>query len=203
MKIILASNNQGKIHEFNELFKTFEHEIIPQSAFHVIDADETGLTFVENALIKARHACQLTGLPAIADDSGLAVAALNGAPGIYSARYAGKNVSAEEKNKKLLAELAVIPDDKRQASYHCVLVFMLHPKDPVPLICEGIWHGEILREPRGEKGFGFDPIFYLPGLEKSVAELSPELKNKISHRGKALQMLTHKLAEKLHDSTIS
>lgn len=203
MKIVLASNNKNKISELSEMLNAFHHEIIPQSQFNIVDAEETGLTFVENAIIKARHAAKLSGLPAIADDSGLSVYALNGAPGIYSARYGGKNLTAEEKNNKLLTDLSHVPGGERGASYHCALVFMLHADDPVPLICEGSWHGTILQEARGENGFGFDPIFYVNELAKSAAELSPEVKNKFSHRAQALQFLIQKLADKLHESSLS
>ena len=172
-------------------------ELIPQSALDIPDADETGLTFIENALIKARHAAALSGMPALADDSGLAVDALHGAPGIYSARYAGDEKKPEQNNIKLCEELRNLPDANRHATFHCVLAFLNSAEDPVPLICHGTLHGQILNEPRGQHGFGYDPIFYVPSENKSAAELSPEVKNKISHRAKALQQLIAQLPEKL------
>jgi XTP/dITP diphosphohydrolase len=197
MKVVLASNNAGKIRELNELLQNFHFDLIPQAELGVKEIEETGLTFIENALIKARHASLMTGLPAIADDSGLAVAALQGAPGIYSARYAGEKASASDNNKKLLSELADVPDDKRQACFHCVLVYMSHANDPIPLVCNGKWEGTILRAPRGTGGFGYNPIFYVPSEKKSVAELSSAIKNALSHRGMALQSLLKLLPEKL------
>lgn len=197
MKVVLASNNQGKIREFNALLNNFHLTVIAQSELGVPEVEETGLTFIENALIKARHAAQLTGLPAIADDSGLAVASLHGAPGIYSARYAGKNASDQDNINKLLVTLKDTPDEKRQASYHCMLVFMSHDQDPTPLICAGQWPGLILRAPKGEDGFGYDPIFYDPIQKKTAAELPLAIKNSISHRGNALQLLMQQLPGKL------
>ena len=197
MRIVLASNNPGKIQEFRELLKDFALKIVPQAELGVEEVEETGLTFIENALIKARHAASKTGLPAISDDSGLAVAALQGAPGIYSARYAGANASAEDNIEKLLAALKTIPDEKRQADFHCVLVFMSHANDPTPLVCTGKWSGTILQAPVGKRGFGYDPLFYVPSEQKTAAELSPTIKNKISHRGIALHSLLKILPEKL------
>lgn len=197
MKAVLASNNPGKIREFNALLQPFHLTLIPQSELGVEEIAETGLTFIENALIKARHAAHITGLPAIADDSGLAVDALMGAPGIYSARYAGENATAKDNIKKLLQELACIPDEKRHAHFHCVLVFMSYDLDPTPIVCDGKWSGMILREPKGADGFGYDPVFYIPDLKKTAAELPLAIKNKISHRGIALQSLTKMLSEKL------
>ena len=197
MKIVLASNNSGKIREFNELLRDFHLEVIPQSEWGISDVPETGLTFIENALIKARHAAQVTGLPALADDSGLAVKALGGAPGIYSARYAGESAQAKDNIHKLLQAMQHVPEDKRQAQFHCVLAFLLHDKDPTPLVCDGAWSGTILTSPRGEHGFGYDPIFFVSGENKTSAELAPEIKNKISHRGIALQSLLKLLPEKL------
>lgn len=189
MKVVVASSNAGKIREFSEIFKPFHIEIVTQTSLGVKDADETGLSFVENALLKARHASQITGLPALADDSGLAVDALSGAPGIYSARYAGEQASDQDNIDKLLKALQDMPEKNRHASYHCVIVFMQHGLDPTPIICDGKWSGRILREPRGNFGFGYDPIFFDPSENKTAAELPPEIKNKISHRGKALQCL--------------
>lgn len=195
MKIIFASSNQGKIRELQAMLAAFNIDIIPQSELGVSDAAETGLTFVENALIKARHACEVTGLPAIADDSGLEVAALAGAPGIYSARYAGENAASQDNIKKLLQDLA---DKKnRQACFQCVLVFLTHATDPTPLICQGTWHGSILSAAAGEQGFGYDPIFFDSTQQCSAAQLSPDIKNRISHRGQALQSLMKKLPAKL------
>lgn len=193
MKIVLASSNAGKIKEFQVLLKNAGMEIIPQSSLQVTDADETGLSFIENAIIKARHASRLTGLPAIADDSGLAVAALNGAPGIYSSRYAGIPGNNKKNIEKLLHELK--DTDNRQASFHCVLAFMRHALDPVPLICHGEWKGNILHSPQGNQGFGYDPVFYVPSENMTAAELPPDIKNKLSHRGQALLALLKKLSE--------
>jgi len=168
-------------------------QVVPQSEFNIPDADETGLSFVENAILKARHAARLSGLPAIADDSGLEVDALNGAPGIYSARYAGNGATDAENNQKMLAELADVPDEARTARFQCLMVFMRHADDPTPLICQGTWEGRILRQPRGENGFGYDPLFLVPEKNCSSAELPAEVKNAMSHRGKALQALLQKI----------
>ncbi len=197
MKIVFASNNPGKIHELQALVKNLNLKIIPQSELNVTAIEETGLTFVENALLKARHACRETGLPAIADDSGLEVAALNGAPGIYSARYAGPNATAKNNIEKLLSILKNIPEERRQANFHCSLVYLSHTTDPTPLICEGTWHGRILNMPQGNHGFGYDPIFYVPDQHCSAAELDLEVKNRFSHRGQALRMLVEKLPGKM------
>jgi XTP/dITP diphosphohydrolase len=203
IRIVLASSNTGKIRELSTLFSSLPIELIPQSVFDVVDVEETGLTFVENALLKARHAAKISGLPAIADDSGLAVDALQGAPGIYSARYAGIGVPNEMHLHKLLHALENTPDDQRQACFHCVLVFVTHENDPTPLICHGRWQGEVLRALRGTNGFGYDPVFYVPTEKKSAAELSPEQKNKISHRSMALQSLLTLLPEKLCTLSLS
>ncbi len=204
MKVVLASSNQGKINELKELLKSLPITLIPQSELGVQDADETGLSFIENALLKARHASHATGLPAIADDSGLAVAALSGAPGIYSARYAGKQANSTDNIAKLLQALAHTPDKQRLASFHCVIAFVSSDNDPVPLVCEGVWHGSILQIPRGTTGFGYDPVFYVASENKSAAELTPETKNKLSHRGMALRSLIRRLPEKLcHAGIIS
>lgn len=188
-KVVFASSNAGKIRELSEMLRDHRIQVIPQRELGVEDIEETGLSFVENAILKARHAAKVTQLPAIADDSGLSVAALNGAPGIYSARYAGNDANPQNNIKKLLNELKDVPEAKRQAQFHCVLVFMLHANDPTPIICDGIWQGSILHSPRGDKGFGYDPVFLVPGENKSSAELPPEIKNQMSHRGKALQLL--------------
>jgi XTP/dITP diphosphohydrolase len=186
-KIVLATSNAGKINELAALLQPLQIEVIPQSHFNISDADETGLTYIENAIIKARHAAKLSGLPALADDSGLSVAGLNGRPGIYSARYAGARAASPDNIAKLLAELRDVPDDQRQATFHCVLAFLKSADDPSPLICHGRWHGKILREVSGTGGFGYDPVFYVPTENKSAAELGAELKNQISHRGMALR----------------
>jgi len=187
--IVLASSNAGKVRELNQLLGGLQLEVVPQSHLNVADADETGLTFVENAILKARHAAQHTGLPALADDSGLEVDALHGAPGIYSARYAGAKASDTENLQKLLGLLKDVPQEKRGARFQCVLVYLRHALDPTPLICQGTWEGRILHEPRGANGFGYDPVFYVPTHAVSAAELSTETKNFLSHRGQALRQL--------------
>ncbi len=194
-KIILASGNAGKLREFQQLLGGCGFDIHPQSAFFSESAEETGLTFVENALIKARYACQKTGLPAIADDSGIEVDALNGRPGIYSARYAGVDANDEKNNALLLQELMNVPDEKRTARYHAVLVYMRHAEDPTPIICHGTWEGKMLREAKGTGGFGYDPLFYVPTHNCASAELSKDEKNKISHRGKAMAELLIKMSQ--------
>lgn len=194
-KLVLASNNAGKLREFGQLLAPLDFDVVPQSAFDVPEADEPYVTFVENALAKARHCARLTGLPALADDSGLCVSALGGAPGVRSARYAptdgGEAKSDARNNAHLLNTLAAYQD--RRAHYVAVLVFVRHADDPQPIIAEGEWHGEILTTPRGEGGFGYDPLFFVPDLKASAAELTPETKNAISHRGKALRLLIEKL----------
>ena len=192
-RIVLASNNKGKVREIGQLLADRDLQVVPQSEFNIPDADETGLSFVENAILKARHAARLSGLPAIADDSGLEVDALNGAPGIYSARYAGSGATDAENNRKLLAALEEVPDEARTARFQCLMVFMRHADDPTPLICQGTWDGFILRQPQGENGFGYDPLFLVPEKNCSSAELPAGVKNAMSHRGKALQALLHKL----------
>ena len=188
-EIVLASSNPGKVLEINQLLATLDLHVQPQSEFGVIDAEETGLTFVENAILKARNAAQHTGLPAIADDSGIEVDALNGAPGIYSARYAGSNASDQANLEKLLAELDGLPEAKRSARFQCLMVFMEHANDPTPLICQGTWEGRILPAARGDNGFGYDPVFYVPSHDCSSAELPADVKNALSHRGQALRQL--------------
>lgn len=186
-KIVLATGNKGKVKEFSELFANYQIAIAPQSEFDVPDVPETGTTFVENAIIKARHAAALTGLPAIADDSGLVVDALNGEPGIYSARYAGEHGNDGANSAKVLAALEGNPI--RSAKFLCALVFMRNAQDPTPIICQGEWYGSIAQAPYGEGGFGYDPIFYVPNQKATAAELGKEIKNTISHRGKALKLL--------------
>ena len=185
--VVLASGNAGKLRELDKVLAPLDVSLQPQAQFNVPDAEETGLSFVENAIIKARAAAQHTGLPAIADDSGIEVDHLNGAPGIYSARYSG--AGDEANNVLLLQELGEIPEEQRSARFQCVLVYMRHALDPVPLICQGSWEGFILSEPRGEDGFGYDPLFYLPDYQCSSAQLAPGIKNRISHRAKASRLL--------------
>ena len=185
-QLVLASGNAGKLREINQLVRKLDMEALPQSDFDVPDADETGLSFVENAILKARHAAHLTGLPAIADDSGLEVDVLNGEPGIYSARYASSNASDTDNVQKLLLKLQDVPEAQRTARFQCLVVFMAHAEDPTPLICQGSWEGRIMLAPQGENGFGYDPVFWVPSEQCSSAELSPEVKNRLSHRGKAL-----------------
>jgi len=192
-KIVLASGNRGKLKEFNEIFAPLQIDVMPQSDFAVQDADETGLSFVENAIIKARHAARVTGLPALSDDSGLEVDALNGAPGIYSARYAGAGCGDDENNRKLLQALEQVPAEQRSARFQCVLVFMRHAEDPTPLICQGSWEGVILDTPCGHNGFGYDPLFFVPELNCASAELSSEQKQKYSHRGKAVRQFIEQI----------
>lgn len=193
-KIVLASGNAGKLREFQQLLNGCGFEVLPQSDCFSGNAEETGLTFVENAIIKARYACLKTGLPAIADDSGIEVDALNGRPGIYSARYAGEGATDADNNKKLLQELTDIPESQRTARYHAVLAFMRHAEDPTPILCRGVWEGLILSEPRGEGGFGYDPLFFVASHNCASAELDKAEKNRISHRGKAMQELLQKLS---------
>lgn len=192
-KIVLATGNKGKLAELSQMLAPLQLQVIPQTELGVTDADETGLTFVENAIIKARHAALITGLPAIADDSGLAVDALGGAPGIYSARYAGEAASDSNNIDKLLQALKEVPADKRSAQFHCVLVYMRHAEDPTPLICHGIWHGSITHTEAGSAGFGYDPVFYVASEGCTSAELSRERKQQLSHRGKALSQLLSQL----------
>ena len=191
--VVLASGNAGKLRELDKVLAPLDVSLQPQAQFNVPDAEETGLSFVENAIIKARAAAQHTGLPAIADDSGIEVDHLNGAPGIYSARYSG--AGDEANNVLLLQELGEIPEEQRSARFQCVLVYMRHAMDPVPLICQGSWEGFILSEPRGENGFGYDPLFYLPDYQCSSAQLDPSIKNRISHRAKASSLLFEALRQ--------
>ncbi|TDX28782.1 XTP/dITP diphosphohydrolase [Modicisalibacter xianhensis] len=191
--LVLASGNAGKLREFAELLAPLGYTVHPQADFDVPEVEETGLTFVENALLKAREAARISGLPALADDSGLAVDALQGAPGIYSARYAGEPKSDEANNRKLLEALADVPEGQRSARYWCVLVLLRHADDPVPEIVQMSWDGEILAHPRGVGGFGYDPLFWVPESGLSAAELSAEEKNRLSHRGRALRQLVERL----------
>jgi len=195
MKVVLASGNKGKLKEFNQLLKPLDIEVVPQSDFNVSSVEETGLTFIENAILKARHASEISGLPAIADDSGLEVDALKGAPGIYSARFSGEDATDAKNNQKLLEDLKDTTNEERTARFQCVLVYLKHPADPTPIVCQGSWEGYILREPRGEQGFGYDPLFWVPSKECSSAELDRNEKNAMSHRGKALRKLIKQMSE--------
>ena len=190
-RVVLASGNQGKLVELQDMLAIKEVELVPQAELGVGDVPETGLSFVENALIKARHACEETGLPSIADDSGIEVDALNGEPGIYSARYAGKQGAEADQanNDKLLAALEQVAEADRTARFQCVIVFLRHAKDPMPLICQGTWEGRILFNEQGENGFGYDPLFYVPTHDCASAELPADVKNSLSHRGQALRSL--------------
>ena len=190
-KIVIASGNPGKLREIGHILEPLDFQVVPQSDFGVPECPEPHVTFIENCLAKARHAALHTGLPALADDSGICVDALNGAPGVYSARYAGEPKSDQRNNEKLIEALKGEPN--RKAHYYCVIVLVRHPDDPQPLIAEGSWHGEIIDTPRGENGFGYDPYFYLPEFGKTGAELEPDHKNAISHRGMALDLLVTKL----------
>ena len=193
--LVLASGNQKKLDEMRAILEPLTLKVVPQSDFQVPEAEETGLTFVENAILKARNAAAHTGLPAIADDSGLEVDALNGAPGIYSARFSGADASDAKNNALLIDMLGDLPDVPRTARYQAVLVLMRHPDDPTPLICQGTWEGEILLAPRGNGGFGYDPHFLIPELGVTAAEMEPAEKNRISHRGRALKALMDALRE--------
>jgi XTP/dITP diphosphohydrolase len=192
--VVLASGNEGKLREFNRILAPLAMEVKPQSSFEVPEVPEDGLSFVENAIIKARAASKHTGLAALADDSGLEVDYLDGAPGIYSARFAG-GAGDKANNIKLLAELEGVPAEQRRARFQCVLVYMRHWQDPTPLICQGSWEGTILLQPRGDNGFGYDPLFYLPEYDCSSAELDSAEKNRVSHRASASQKLLAALAE--------
>ncbi|WP_193163868.1 RdgB/HAM1 family non-canonical purine NTP pyrophosphatase [Microbulbifer hainanensis] len=196
-KIVLASGNAGKLREFSHLFANWDIEVVPQSEFDVPEADETGLSFIENALIKARHASRVSGLPALADDSGLAVDVLGGAPGIYSARYAGTGATDAENNRKLLAALAHVDDAQRGASFHCALAFVRRHDDPVPLVCSAQWSGRILREPAGDQGFGYDPLFYVESQGMTSAQLARDIKNRLSHRAQAVQQFAELWRERM------
>jgi XTP/dITP diphosphohydrolase len=193
-RIVLASNNKGKVREINQLLSGVGLEVVPQADFGIPAADENGLSFVENAILQARNAAAHSGLPAIADDSGIEVDALNGAPGIYSARYAGVDASDTDNLNKLLEALRDVPEQERGARFQCLMVFMRHAEDPTPLICQGTWEGRILAKAQGENGFGYDPVFYVPTHDRSAAELDAETKNGLSHRGQALRKLLQALS---------
>lgn len=194
-QLVLASANPGKLRELAEILSDLGHELLPQSEFNVPTVAETGTTFVENAIIKARNASAHTGLPALADDSGIEVDALDGAPGVYSARFAGAAADDDANNALLVEKLSAVPDTERTARYRAVIVLLRHAADPSPLICEGSWEGMIQLERAGDGGFGYDPYFYLPELGCSSAQLSADEKNRLSHRGQALAELKRKLAD--------
>lgn len=196
-KWVLATGNQGKVKEMSELLNSFSIEVLPQSQFNVPDVPETGTTFVENAIIKARHASKLTGLPAIADDSGLEVDFLNGQPGIYSARFAGENATDQDNIDKLLTKLEGINPEQRKARFQCVLVYMRHALDPTPIICQGTWEGTITESQDGQNGFGYDPLFWIESEQSTSAQLSKQRKSELSHRGNALSQLVALLEKQL------
>lgn len=198
MDIVLASRNAGKLDELSVLLSSLNWRLRLVSEFTEVVPNESAPSFVENALLKARHAARVSGLPAIADDSGLEVVALDGAPGVRSARYAGENATDTDNNQKLLATLKDVPDARRGARYVCVMVYLRHAEDPLPVISLGTWRGRILHNPRGTGGFGYDPLFQIEGLARSVAELEPETKNQLSHRGKAVRHLSSLLHD-VHD----
>ena len=192
-KIVLATGNKGKVKELGQMLSPFDIEVLPQSQFNVSSVAETGTTFVENAIIKARHAAKETGLPAIADDSGLEVDFLKGAPGIYSSRFGGENASDNDNLQKLLVDMKGVPAEQRTARFQCVLVYMTHAEDPTPVICQGSWEGVITETPHGTNGFGYDPVFYVPTHDCSSAELDAQQKNQLSHRGQALKLFVKTL----------
>jgi XTP/dITP diphosphohydrolase len=193
-KLVLASSNPGKLRELSALLDESRYRIIPQADFNVPEVAETGTTFVENAIIKARHAAQYTGLAALADDSGIVIDALNGEPGVHSARFSGSDASDESNNTLLVEKLRSVPEAQRSARYQAVIVYMRNAADPSPIICEGSWEGIIVLEAKGSGGFGYDPHFYLPDYGCTSAELSADEKNRISHRGQALRLLLEKLS---------
>lgn len=196
-KVVLATGNPGKVRELADLLSDFGFEVVAQTDLAVESVEETGLTFIENAILKARHAAKVTELPAIADDSGVSVDVLGGAPGIYSARYAGEGASDQANLDKLLHALQAVPVGQRQAQYHCVLVYLRHAEDPTPLVCHGEWAGEITLTPAGSGGFGYDPIFFIPALGCTAAALSRSEKSAVSHRGQALARLFNELSRVL------
>jgi len=194
-RIVLASNNAGKVREINQLLSRQKIQVIAQNQLDIAEADETGLTFVENAILKARNAARHSGLPAIADDSGIEVDYLNGAPGIRSARFAGDACDDTENNRKLLAALDGVPEPERTARFQCLMVYLRHADDPTPIICQGTWEGLILTSPRGDNGFGYDPLFWVPETGCSSAQLEPGEKNRLSHRGRAMRQLLAALSD--------
>lgn len=192
-RIVLASNNSGKVREISQLLVSLKLDVVPQAELGVAEVEETGLTFVENAILKARNAASHTGLAAIADDSGLEVDALHGAPGIHSARYAGANGNDRANIARLLGELLDVPEAQRTARFQCLMVYLRHAEDPTPIICQGTWEGRVLFVPRGANGFGYDPVFFVPTHNCSAAELPADVKNQLSHRGQALRKLLEAL----------
>ncbi len=194
LDVVLASGNRGKLAEFRALLPEKKFRVFSQAEFGVVSCEETGLSFVENAILKAQNAARITGKAAIADDSGIAVDALNGKPGIYSARYAGEHASDDDNLRKLIRDFKTSSSNENACRFICVIVFVVHEKDPLPVICEGIWEGELITMPRGQNGFGYDPIFWLPEHQCTSAELEPEIKNTISHRGIALRKLVSRLS---------
>lgn len=198
-QIVFASGNAGKLREIAQLLEGLNLEILPQSEFDVPEVEETGLTFVDNAILKARNAAHHTGLPAIADDSGIAVDVLRGRPGIYSARFAGVGATDEENLEKLIRMVKPFPDEERTARFICSMVYIRHEEDHVPVIAEGVWEGQLITESKGDNGFGYDPIFYLSSHQCTSAELPPEIKNKLSHRGQALRKLLGQLTSLYSD----
>lgn len=195
-RLVLASGNAGKLAEMRELLGGLDYELVPHADLGIADPEETGLSFIENAILKARHASRLSGLPALGDDSGLCVDALGGAPGLYSARYAGTPSDAHANISKLLGAMASIPPDRRGAHFYCAVVLVRHADDPMPLVCEGTWEGRILEAPRGDRGFGYDPVFYDPLVGLSAAEMDSGAKQRVSHRGQALMKLRWGLARR-------
>ena len=200
-QIVLASGNKGKISEIQAILQQQSIDVISQSHFNVTEVDETGTTFIENAIIKARHAAKISQLPAIADDSGLEVDALDGQPGVHSARYAGLPSNDQNNTDKLLHALTNIPANQRSARFHCVMVFMAHANDPSPLIAHGVWEGRIAVEKSGDNGFGYDPVFYIPELNSMSAALEPALKNTLSHRAQALKLLMPQISHYFNKQT--
>jgi len=200
MRVVLATSNAGKLREFRDLLAPLGFEPLPLSQFTSISAEETGLSFIENAILKARHAAQASGLPAIADDSGVEVDALRGAPGIFSARYAGVGASDQANLEKLVNAMRDVPERERTARYQCALAYLRWPTDPSPLICQAAWEGRIILTPRGAGGFGYDPVFEVTGRGLTAAELSAEEKNRISHRGQAMTELVSRLRARIHAS---
>ena len=192
-KIVFASGNAGKVREIAQLLDGLDIDVLPQSEFDVPEIEETGLTFLENSILKARNAAQHTGLPSIADDSGIAVDVLQGHPGIYSARFAGLGASDEDNLLKLIDMIKPFPEEQRTARFICSMVYLRHKDDPVPIIAQGVWEGQLVTDPKGENGFGYDPVFYVESQQCTSAELPPEVKNKLSHRGQALMQLLDKL----------
>jgi len=192
-KIVFASGNAGKVREIAQLLDGLDIDVLPQSEFDVPEIEETGLTFLENSILKARNAAKHTGLPSIADDSGIAVDVLQGHPGIYSARFAGPGASDEDNLLKLIDMIKPFPEEQRTARFICSMVYLRHKDDPVPIIAQGVWEGQLVTEPKGENGFGYDPVFYVASQQCTSAQLPPEVKNKLSHRGQALMQLLDKL----------